>query len=169
MTGVRRTYTRRLMRGVGLLLGVIVLSMAFGEGFLRLCPASMLPAGVLEQPFWTGVLTGPDFQAVYHTDGHGFRNPSPWPPEADLVMLGDAVAFGYGVEDAQAWPALLAQWLAPQRVLNLGLIDAGPQQYLHVYETFESALHPRMVLVGVSLANDFEDAELFDRWWRTDG
>jgi len=125
MTSIRRTYAQRLMRGVGLLLSVIVLSMAFGEGFLRLCPASVLPAdlqqglhaephdvglshptiGVLEQPFWTGVLTGPDFQAVYHTDGHGFRNTSPWPPEADLVMLGDAVAFGYGVEDAQAWPA----------------------------------------------------------------
>ena len=44
-----------------------------------------------------------------------------------------------------------------------------PQQYLHVYETFERALHPRVVLVGLSLANDFEDAELFDRWWRTDG
>jgi hypothetical protein len=124
---------------------------------------------VLEQPFQTGVFTGPDFQAVYQTDGHGFRNPSPWPPEADLVVLGDAVAFGYGVEDAQAWPALLAQWLAPQRVLNLGLIDAGPQQYLHVYETFKSALHPRMVLVGLSLVHAFEDAELFERWRRTDG
>jgi SGNH hydrolase-like domain, acetyltransferase AlgX len=189
MTGVRRTYMRRLMRGMGLLLSVTVLFIAFGEGFLRLCPASVLPAdlqqalyaepydvglshptiGVLEQPFQTGVFTGPDFQAVYHTDGHGFRNPSPWPSEADFVVLGDALAFGYGVEDGQTWPALLAQWLAPQRVLNLGLLDAGPQQYLHVYETFERALHPRMVLVGLSLANDFEDAELFDRWWRTDG
>jgi hypothetical protein len=177
------------MRGIGLLLGVIVLFMACGEGFLRWCPASVLPAalqqelytephdvglghptiGVLEQPFQTGVFTGPDLQAVYHTDGHGFRNPSPWPPEADFVVVGDAVAFGYGVEDAQAWPALLAEWLAPQRVLNLGLIDAGPQQYLHVYETFESALHPRTVLVGLSLAHDFEEAELFERWWRTDG
>jgi hypothetical protein len=64
---------------------------------------------------------------------------------------------------------LLAQRLAPQRVLNLGLIDAGPQQYLHVYETFESTLRPRTVLVGLSLANDFEDAEPFDRWWRTGG
>ncbi|HEY5870220.1 MAG TPA: hypothetical protein VI542_32405, partial [Candidatus Tectomicrobia bacterium] len=72
-----------------------------------------------------------------------------------------------GVEDTQAWPAFLAQWLTPQRVLNLGLIDAGPQQYLHVYETFQRALHPRVVLVGLSLATDFDDAELFDRWWRT--
>jgi hypothetical protein len=122
---------------------------------------------VLEYPFQTGVFTGPDLQAVYHTDGHGFRNPSPWPPEADIVVLGDSVAFGYGVEDTQAWPALLAQWLTPQRVLNLGLIDAGPQQYLHVYETFERALHPRVILVGLSLATDLDDAELFDRWWRT--
>jgi hypothetical protein len=177
------------MRGVGLLLGVTVLFMAFGEGFLRLCPASVLPAelqqrlhsephdfglshpsiGVVEQPFQTGVFTGADFQAVYHTDGHGFRNPSPWPPEADFMVLGGAGAFGYGVEDVQAWPALLAQWLAPQRVLNLGLIDAGPEQYLHVYETFESALNPRVVLVSLSLAHALKEAELFDRWWQTDG
>ena len=83
---IGRTYRRRLMRAVGLVLGIIALAMAFGEGFLRLCPASMLPAelqqelrtelhdvgrshptiGVLEQPFQTGVFTGPDFQAVYH-------------------------------------------------------------------------------------------------------
>jgi len=177
-----RTFIRHLLRVTGLLLGAMVLSMACGEGVLRLCPVSVLPAdlqqelraaprdvgrshptiGVLEHPFQTGVFTRPDMQAVYHTDGHGFRNPSPWPPEADLVVVGDDVAFGYGVEDAQVWPALLAQWLAPQRVLNLGLIDAGPQQYLHVYETFESALHPRVVLVGLSLATDFDDAELFD-------
>ena len=180
-------FIRHLLRGTGILLAAMVLSMACGEGVLRLCPASVLPAdlqqglraaphdvglshptiGVLEYPFQTGVFAGPDMQAVYHTDGHGFRNPSPWPPEADIVVLGDSVAFGYGVEDTQAWPALLAQWLTPQRVLNLGLIDAGPQQYLHVYETFQRALHPRVVLVGLSLATDFDDAELFDRWWRT--
>ena len=91
------------MRGMGLLLGVMVLFMAFGEGFLRLCPVSVLPAdlqqglhtkphdfglshptiGVLEQPFWTGIFTGPDYTAVYHTDGHGFRNPRPRRPNAD--------------------------------------------------------------------------------------
>lgn len=186
MTGGSRAYTRRCMHGVGLLLGVTVLGMAVGEGFLRWSPASVLPAalqqglhtdphnvgrshptiGALEQPFWTGVFTGQDVKAVYHTDGHGFRNPSPWPPAADFVVLGDAVAFGYGVEDAQAWPALLARWLAPQRVLNLALMDAGPQQYLRVYETFGRSRHPRVVLVGLSLTNDFEDAELFDRWWQ---
>ena len=189
MNAGSRSSIRPLLRGTGLLLGVIVLAMACGEGALRVCPASLLPPdlqqarlsaphavgrshptiGVLEQPFETGVFTGPDVQAVYQTDGHGFRNPSPWPPAAELVVVGDGVAFGYGVEDAQAWPALLAQWLAPQRVLNLGLVDASPQQYLRVYETFESALHPRMVLVGLSLANAFEDADLFDRWWQTGG
>jgi hypothetical protein len=189
MTGARKGYTRRFMRRVSFLLGMTLLSVACGEGFLRLCPASVLPEelqqwlnaephdfgishpsiGALEQPYRAGVFTGRDFKAVYHTDGYGFRNPWPWPTEADLVVIGDAVAFGYGVEDTQVWPALLAQWLAPQRVLNLGLIDAGPQQYLHLYETFGSPRHPRMVLVGLSLANDFEDAELFDRWWQADG
>jgi hypothetical protein len=34
------------MHEIGLLLGVIVLALAFGEGVLRLCPASVLPAAL---------------------------------------------------------------------------------------------------------------------------
>jgi len=54
--------------------------------------------------------------------------------------------------------------MAPNRVLNLGLREAGPQQYARVYATFGAALHPKLVLVGLAMGDDFQDAELFDGW-----
>jgi hypothetical protein len=50
------------------------------------------------------------------------------------------------------------------RVINLGLIGAGPQQYLRVYETFGMSLSPKLLLIGLFLDNDFWDAGLFDHW-----
>jgi acetyltransferase AlgX (SGNH hydrolase-like protein) len=124
--------------------------------------------GTLAQPYHTGIFVGSEFRAHYHTDGHGFRNAQPWPDAAEIVVVGDAVAFGYGVEDNQDWPALLAHTMAPTRVINLGLLEAGPQQYARVYATFGTTLHPQLALVGLTMADDFRDAELFARWEHED-
>lgn len=120
--------------------------------------------GHLHTPNNAFVLRGVDFTAVHHTDGHGFRNAWPWPDKAEIVALGDSVTFGQGVEDQQAWPAILARALPKSRVINLGLIGAGPQEYLRVYETFGLKLRPKLLLVGIFLRNDFWDADMFDRW-----
>jgi hypothetical protein len=52
-------------------------------------------------------------------------------------------------------------------VINLGLIGAGPQQYLRVYETFGAALRPKVVIVGFLATNDFWDAAQFDNWLKS--
>jgi hypothetical protein len=178
MQGVGR---RRLVPSIGLLLSSLVLLAAFGETIVRLCPLGVLPdevqqwladdlgvydpaLGTLARPYHTGIFVGTGFRAYYHTDGHGFRNAQPWPDAAEVVIVGDAVVFGYGVEDEQGWPALLARAMAPTRVVNLGLLEAGPQQYARVYATFGTTLHPKIVLVGLAMADDFGDAKLFARW-----
>jgi hypothetical protein len=51
------------------------------------------------------------FAFTYTTDEHGFRNPSPWPEPAEIVVLGDSMAFGYGVEDKETWTTLLGNEL----------------------------------------------------------
>ncbi len=105
-----------------------------------------------------------EFAFTYTTDEHGFRNPSPWPEHAEIVVLGDSMAFGYGVDDEDAWTALLADRLPGIRIVNLGLIGAAPQQYLRVYEAFGQALRPDLVLLCLFPGNDLADAGRFEEW-----
>jgi hypothetical protein len=181
-TGGSRRWRQRLLMGMLLFLLSTAFSIVVVEGFFRLCPG-VLPVtvrqrligqwgvphpyiGHLHTPNFTAVLAGTDFRGTFHTDGYGFRNSWPWPAQVDLVALGDSVTFGYGVDDAAAWPAILTQTLPSLRVLNLGLIGAGPEQYCRVYETFGQARHPRLVVVGF-FPNDFWDAAVFLQWEHT--
>ncbi len=120
--------------------------------------------GFLYRPGFTGQLSRDDLHFTFTTDEHGFRNPSPWPAHADVVVVGDSMAFGYGVEDAQAWPRLVADLLPNLKVINLGLIGAGPQQYLRVLESFGLQLHPELVLFMLFAGNDLYDARQFQQW-----
>jgi len=177
--------TRPFFPGV-LLLGSILFALVLAEGLLRLAPG-LLPAelqqiiradpsnygvlhyyiGNLHRPNNALVISGRDFRAVHHTDGHGFRNAWPWPKTAEVITLGDSVTFGQGVGDNQAWPAIVAQAFPASRVINLGLIGAGSQQYLRVYQTFGVKLRPKIVLVGFFMGNDFWDDEMFDGWLKS--
>jgi lysophospholipase L1-like esterase len=166
--------------------GSIVFAMALAEGILRLVPGllsvelrQVIQAdpdnygvvhpyiGYLHTPNNTFIIAGRDFRAVNHTDGYGFRNAWPWPEKAEIVAVGDSVTLGYGVEDDQAWPALVAKALPHNRLINLGLIGGGTQQYLRVYETFGTRLHPKLLLVGFLVRNDFWDADMFDGWLKS--
>jgi SGNH hydrolase-like domain, acetyltransferase AlgX len=120
--------------------------------------------GYLHRPNGATIVSGRDFRAVHQVDPAGFRNPWPWPQQPQIVVVGDSVSFGYGVEGKDAWPAIVARALPRNPLVNLSLIGAGPQQYLRVYETFGAKLQPKLLLVGVFAANDFWDAEKFDLW-----
>jgi lysophospholipase L1-like esterase len=169
-----------------LVIGGIGVSIALGEGLLRLIPG-LLPLelrqqlqsspedygsshpyhpyiGWLARPNNHDIISGRDFSAAFQTDGYGFRNAWPWPERADIVVVGDSFVFGYGVEDTEAWPALLAQALPQTRLINLGLVGASPQQYLRVYETFGASLQPKVIIVGLLLINDFSGAAEFAQW-----
>lgn len=123
--------------------------------------------GNLHRPDSSITVRTSEFEIPYPTDAHGFNNADPWPARADIVAIGDSLTFGYGVAPAEAWPALIARALPDTRVINLGLIGAGPQQHLRVYETFGVPLAPKILLIGFFLANDFWDAEKFDTWLKS--
>jgi len=169
-----------------LIVSSVFVTLALFEGTLRLFPV-LLPIeirqlvqarqsgsgvahpyiGHLHKPNHSFVISGRDFSATHHTDGHGFRNAWPWPDKVEIVALGDSVTFGQTVEDYQAWPAVLDRFLPQSRIINLGLIGAGLQQYLRVYETFGAKLHPKVLLVGLFIRNDFWDDGLFERWLKS--
>jgi lysophospholipase L1-like esterase len=123
--------------------------------------------GHLHRPSASFVVSGTGYSATNHTDSVGFRNPDPWPARADVVVIGDSVVFGWGVDDDASWPARFQAAMPGKKVMNLGLAGGSPQQYLRVYETFGAALRPKLVLVGLWARNDFTDAEMFDDWERS--
>jgi lysophospholipase L1-like esterase len=123
--------------------------------------------GNLHTPSGTLIVRTSEFEIPYPTDRHGFNNADPWPATADIVAVGDSLTFGYGVAPDEAWPALIARKLPNTKVINLGLIGAGPQQHLRIYETFGVPLEPRILLIGFFPANDFWDAEMFDAWLKS--
>lgn len=120
--------------------------------------------GFVYPPHHEGELRYGDFGFTYTTDEHGFRNPSPWPARADVVVLGDSQAFGYGVELDRSWWQLVADGLPDSEVVNLGLIGAAPQQYARVFERFGAELHPEVVLLALFPAYALTAANQFDTW-----
>jgi hypothetical protein len=120
--------------------------------------------GFLYPPFHRGTMQNGDAVFDFTTDLHGFRNPSPWPPRADVVVVGDSVTFGFGVEDDRSWVSTMAQGLAPATVVNLALPGFGPIQQLRAYEAFGVALAPKLVVAGFFPANDFWDTARFAAW-----
>ena len=123
--------------------------------------------GYLHRPNGNTVVSGKDFHVVHAVDAKGFRNIDPWPDRADIVVVGDSLAFGYGVTREEAWPTILAGAQAGIPLVNLALVGAGPQQYLRVYESFGLDLRPKLLVVGVFVRNDFWDAETFDLWLKS--
>jgi len=173
-----RNVIRRLFQGLILTSLSVLVSIILAETLLHLFPG-LLPVelqltvrdrgiahatiGSLPEPSSTGLLWTRDFKITHEIDAHGFRNPGPWPTTADVVTIGDSLTFGYGVEAHEAWPRIL-ELETGRSVVNLGLIGAGPQQHLRLYETFGRALKPQLVVIGAFVANDFWDTEMFDRW-----
>lgn len=82
-------------------------------------PPSRVPVNVHRADhayLWEGSLHVHDSEGMRRLNG-------PWPVRGDrlrILAVGDSYTYGYGVEDAQAWPAVLAR-LTGYEVLNMGV------------------------------------------------
>ena len=184
--GVRRLLGRIELASVLVLLTSVAVTLAIIEVLLRAYP-TLLPEearlrihwreieektssiahpylGFVLPPRQSGTRTGTDFTFTFTTDEHGFRNRSPWPKTAEIIVAGDSMVFGYGVDDAQSWTSRLVERLPASRIINLGLIGGAPQQYLRAFETFGVGLKPKLFVFGLFPGNDFNDATRFDEW-----
>ena len=116
-------------------------------------------------PDTDGPVVRPEFRVRTRTNAAGFRGPAlPGPKPRGvyrLVVLGDAFTWGHGVRERQAYPKRLEQRLNARRgtmhgrgsrveVVNLGLVGAGPRDFLYHLEHTGLALAPDLVIVGLS-------------------
>jgi len=177
----------RLLRASLALLGGLLVGTLGAEGVLRVFPR-LLPEQARLRLHWRELLdaeamrsvadpevgfrfvpgrsryTLRDLSFAYEIDERGYRNPSPWPQAPQVLVLGDSLAFGFGVDDERTWSRLLEARLAPARVVNLALPGYAPEQYARTWERVSEELHPELVIVGVFPANDVQDQELFRAW-----
>ncbi|HUG04208.1 MAG TPA: GDSL-type esterase/lipase family protein [Steroidobacteraceae bacterium] len=98
------------------------------------------------------------------SDEHGFRNASPWPERARIVVVGDSLTYGWGLTAEESWTALLEKQLGNDRVITLGLPGTVPQQYTRYLEKYGLGLRPEIVIYGIFSGNDFHDSINFEHW-----
>lgn len=114
----------------------------------------------------------------------GFRGPEiqtgPHRAVRRLLILGDSVAFGYGVEEGKIFPALtdsvLKRTTPPWEVVNASVEDIGIKEQRMILEEKGSLVSPDAVLIAfyandsrspVGFDGEFLQEDPVDRWFRT--
>jgi len=103
----------------------------------------------------------PEFRFAINTNSFGMRDPEPTKPLTDgIVFVGDSFTMGYGVQDNEAFPALIRAGLATRGVtmpvLNTGMGNNGNGRWVKFFEHDAAKFRPRIVVFQV-MANDFDD------------
>ena len=166
---------------LGLVLASGLVALGLGEGLVRLtAPQSLRPAwddevfGVrVARPGLVGRQTLPGkFAVTVSINSQRFRSrreyaPVPTPGVTRIAVLGDSLAFGWGAEDDETYPArlerLLEQQLAPSRfeVINAAFPGTCLGEKALWYEVGVRSFHPQLVVL-TALGDDV-DGDLF---WR---
>jgi len=176
-----RTFIRRAKRLAGRLLLVIVpLLLVFlvcelilratappepetgsaDRGFLACDRDSAL--GWIFPPHASGDFEDDRSPIIIETNTWGLRGPEFDPDLArrHVVVLGDSYAFGWGVEEAEAFPRKLEGLLRERLddpdlvVINTGIPGYGPSQQLAMLRRLLGHVTPDIVIFTFSLAND---------------
>jgi hypothetical protein len=121
------------------------------------------PDGVLgyaHRPDWEAVHATEEFRVRVRTNALGLRGGAAGaqklPGVYRVLVLGDSFAFGFGVEDGEAFPAVLERALAPPpgfarvEVLNAGVAGWSADQFLLLLETRGFGWDPDLVLLALS-------------------
>lgn len=98
------------------------------------------------------------------TNNDGFRNQEKTDGGIHIMMLGDSVTFGMGVNDAETFPAQLQDLsLGQYQVSNFGIPGWGPAEYYLTYRWYVSQVKPNLIIIGLFPANDFSNLD--DSTW----
>jgi lysophospholipase L1-like esterase len=109
------------------------------------------------------------FGADVFTDGYGFRIDPQFPPKQNrsaVLILGDSVGFGPGVDESRSFAGLLRQELTSTTIYNSSVIGYGVSDYKNVVDLFVPQ-HPEIQKVYLIFClNDVSvvSAEEIDRY-----
>jgi hypothetical protein len=143
------------------LLNFGILAMSVGIGLL-LCefasrlilnPADYLGVGMVADNV-LGAVASPSAKAGF--DAWGFRNREV-PDTAEIVAVGDSHTYGNTARMDESWPYVLER-LTGRHVYNMGMGGYGPNQYFYLSKIKALSLRPRMIIWGLYMGDDFENA-----------
>jgi lysophospholipase L1-like esterase len=96
-----------------------------------------------------------------HINNEGFRGSPVYfghKTKKRVLILGDSIAFGYGVTDNETFSEILNRDVALQMdVINCGVLGYGPDQELLLYKKYFKKINPDVIILSICLANDFFD------------
>lgn len=175
-------YSKKLLLIIlGILIGIISV-----EIMLRILPLSLTnidfslqneerifssTRGMKFKPYLERVWTGLGEPTIWHFNELGYRER---PIQLNkpknifrIVVIGDSVTMGFGVEDFESYPRRLEQILKPKtvnpnmthfEVLNLGIQGYSTNSYLAVLKEDVTKMKPDLVIIGF-YSNDPAEAE----------
>lgn len=131
----------------------IALLLAEGTARLILNPADFLRLEVVHDDILGAV---PSKSALASFDRWGFRNPKV-PETSDIVAVGDSHTYGNTARMVDSWPYVVSR-ITNRQVYNMGLGGYGPNQYFYLSKTKALSLKPKMIIWGLYMGDDFENA-----------
>lgn len=131
----------------------VALLLAEGAARLFLNSADFLRLEVVHDDILGAV---PSKSALAAFDRWGFRNPKV-PETSDIVAVGDSHTYGNTARMVDSWPYVVSR-LTNRQVYNMGLGGYGPNQYFYLSKTRALALKPKMIIWGLYMGDDFENA-----------
>ena len=149
--------------GVATVSTAICLVLCEGLARLILRPADYLSVEVVKDDV-LGRVVSPSTKGGF--DEWGFRNHGV-PTTADIVAIGDSHTYGNTARMDDSWPYVLGR-LTGRQVYNMGFGGYGPNQYFELFKTRALSLKPRLIVCGLYMGDDFENAFLItyglDHW-----
>lgn len=152
----------RLLGTVLFIAGSLLIIIIGGEILLRLYGVRLSPPPLYEKSMHSEISyeLRPNsqvkaYRSTIATNSLGFRSPKLDPKKPTIVVLGDSITFGYGVEDNETLPAKLRERFSDYNVLNAGVPGYNIQQEVAVYKEKLQPLDPSALLL-VFYFNDFD-------------
>jgi lysophospholipase L1-like esterase len=78
------------------------------------------------------------------------------PARAHLLMLGDSILYGTGVEANETAPFLMGQTIHDPQVVNLSVSGYSVEQYWLYLRRVLPHTHPKLIMIGVFTGNDYQ-------------